>query len=117
MKRTEIGCIGCGMRCTVELEHDEDTVHAWTGNNCARGEAYAIDMLGLPKRIIKPYLKVSGGRVAAVFARSLDPVAIEDHKELMDFIQTHPLEAPLSRHEHVTLHGVRFEILEDVKSR
>lgn len=114
MKETQVECINCGMRCQIDVIHDEDTVYDWLGNNCSRGEAYAIQRVGLSYRILKTYLRVTGGKFAAVKVRSLDRVAESEIDGLMRILADTPVPAPIARHDVLTVAGVRFEALENV---
>ncbi len=114
---TEIGCIHCGMRCQVEVLHDEDTVLDWAGNNCSRGEEHAIKQLGLPYRMLKTYLKVTGGKVAAVKAQSVERVEETRIESLMKEIYAQPISAPVRKSERVQVAGIVFETLEAVQEK
>ncbi|QRN85155.1 DUF1667 domain-containing protein [Clostridia bacterium] len=117
MKETQIGCTNCGMRCQVDITHDDDTVYDWQGNNCSRGEEYAIKSLKLPYRMMKTYLRVEGGKFAAVKVRSVDRVAEEQFDSLMRTLATNLVKAPLSKKDIVEIAGIRFEVLENVAKK
>jgi CxxC motif-containing protein len=117
MKETQVECINCGMRCQVDITHDDDTVYDWMGNNCSRGEEYTIERLNLPYRMVKTYLRVVEGKFAGVKARSLDRVAEEDLNTLIRTLAVTPVAAPLAKHDVVEVAGVRFEILENVAAK
>ncbi len=117
MKETQVECINCGMRCQVDITHDDDTVYDWEGNNCSRGEEYAIGRLNLPYRMLKTYLRVTDGKFAGVKVRAMDRVAEEDIGALMRTLAVTPVSAPLAKHDVVEVAGVRFEILENVAGK
>lgn len=117
MKETQVGCTNCGMRCQIDVTHDADTIYDWQGNNCSRGEEYAIKSLTLPYRMLKTYLRVEGGKFAAVKVRSLDRVAEDQLDSLMRTLATSLVDAPLAKKEVVEIAGTRFEILENVAKK
>ena len=60
MKKMNMTCIMCPMGCSLEITNTKSGLKV-TGNNCIRGERYAIDELTTPKRMVTALVKVKNG--------------------------------------------------------
>ena len=53
-------CIMCPMGCELTVTKNGNNISV-TGNNCIRGERYAVDELNCPKRVVTSLIKVGKG--------------------------------------------------------
>lgn len=60
MSKINMTCIMCPMGCSLVVEKSNSGIKV-TGNNCIRGERYAIDELTSPKRIVTALVKTTKG--------------------------------------------------------
>ncbi len=61
----KLTCIMCPMGCEIEVTKTK-TGYTVTGNNCKRGETYAIQEMTEPKRIVTAILKTKNDGVLSV---------------------------------------------------
>ena len=89
----KLTCISCprGCRMTVEKNGDEVVV---TGNECKRGEAYAVAELTCPVRTITSSIFIDGGDYPLVSVKTKDPVPKAKIKAVLDVIRTLRATAP-----------------------
>lgn len=75
MKR-EMICIVCPTGCHLEVTRLEDGALEVTGNNCARGEAYACQEILDPRRVVTAVVKTTSPDLPYLPVRSSDPVPL-----------------------------------------
>ncbi len=74
MKR-EMICVACPIGCSLVVELDKSgSVLAVAGNQCKRGEEYAITECTAPTRMLTTTAKVIGGLTPLVSVRSAKPL-------------------------------------------
>lgn len=92
----EMICVACPIGCGVSIElTDTGSVRNITGNQCKRGEAYAITECTAPTRTLTTTAKVRGGKSCLVPVRSAKPVPKETLFDCMNAINSITLEAPV----------------------
>lgn len=55
----ELVCINCPLGCHLNATKENDEIKV-NGNNCPRGEKYAIDEMTCPKRTLTSTVKIKG---------------------------------------------------------
>ncbi len=75
MKATTLTCINCPLGCilTVTL-HDNGDVADVSGNQCARGVAYAKMESTNPTRMMTSTVRLTGGAIAQVPVKTAAPI-------------------------------------------
>lgn len=61
----KLTCIMCPMGCEIEITKDGDK-YLVSGNNCKRGETYAIQEIDHPERVVTAILKTKNSGVLSV---------------------------------------------------
>ena len=56
----ELLCINCPIGCRLTVEEGPDHELAVTGNRCPKGEAYALQEIRAPKRVVTALMKIEG---------------------------------------------------------
>ncbi|MBC7109058.1 MAG: DUF1667 domain-containing protein [Methanomassiliicoccales archaeon] len=87
-------CIACPLGCELLVREDSGRVLV-QGNRCTRGEAYAREEMTDPKRVLATSVKVLGGDYPLVSVRTDRPVPKRLIPEIMAFIRTLRVEAPV----------------------
>ena len=89
-----ITCIGCPSGCQISVTKtgDEYTVE---GNECKRGEKYAIEEFTAPKRILTTTLQVIDGVLPLIPVRSDKTLPKERLFDCMDYLSTLKTPAPI----------------------
>jgi CxxC motif-containing protein len=89
-----ITCIGCPSGCeiTVTKIGDNFTVE---GNECNRGEDYAIEEFTAPKRILTTTLQVKNGILPLIPVRSDSPLPKDKLFDCMDHLCKVQIPAPI----------------------
>lgn len=95
MKR-EMICVACPVGCGISIELDgEKKVLSVTGNQCKRGEAYAITECTAPARTLTTTAKVKGGHLPLVPVKSAKPIPKELMLESVQIINAAQVKAPV----------------------
>lgn len=76
MKLNKI-CICCPMGCHLEIEDADRQNITVTGNRCPRGEAYGIEEIVAPKRMITAVVKTNSLTIAYAPVRTSKPLPRE----------------------------------------
>ena len=79
----EFVCIECPRGCSLFVTKTEEKISV-SGNFCKRGEAYAINEVTLPKRILTTTMRLGERRVAV---KTDVPVRKERQLELVNLIR------------------------------
>jgi len=91
----DIICTACPMGCPVTVElGDNNTVLSVRGNQCKRGEKYAVAECTNPMRSLTSTAKVKGGLYPLVPVRSAKPVPKHLMLDCMKLINEAEVEAP-----------------------
>lgn len=89
-----ITCIGCPSGCQVEVTKIGDQFKV-EGNECKRGEEYAIEEFKAPKRILTTTLQVQDGILPLIPVRSNNPLPKERIFDCMDYLSKIKISAPI----------------------
>ncbi len=89
-----ITCIVCSSGCQIEVTRIGTQLQI-VGNECKRGEAYAIEEIKAPKRILTTTLQVKNGLLPLIPVRSDIPVPKDKLFDCMKFLSKIIVTAPL----------------------
>ncbi|MHA1264377.1 MAG: DUF1667 domain-containing protein [Candidatus Helarchaeota archaeon] len=90
-----ITCIGCPNGCQIEVTKTGDTFSV-VGNECKKGEEYAIQEFIAPKRILTTTIQVDEGILPLIPVRTDAPIPIDKLFECMKYLSTIRIKAPIS---------------------
>jgi len=71
--KKEFICISCPVGCHLTAEENGDKITV-TGNRCPRGEAYAVNELTNPKRMVTGVVKSNSEEVPFIPVRTSEPI-------------------------------------------
>ncbi|NVM56434.1 MAG: DUF1667 domain-containing protein [Candidatus Helarchaeota archaeon] len=89
-----ITCIGCPSGCQIEVTKVGEEFKI-VGNECSRGEEYAIEEFTAPKRILTTTIQVNNGILPLIPARSDKPLPMDRLIDCMDYISKVKVPAPI----------------------
>ena len=90
-------CVACPLGCSMVVDFDETgCVLTVTGNQCKRGENYAIDECTAPTRTLTTTVKVLNGSLHLIPVRSAKPIPKELLLDCVKLINSVEVEAPVS---------------------
>lgn len=95
MEKKEMTCIVCPIGCHVEI-WKEDGEFVITGNQCPRGETYAIKELTNPTRMIPTTVVIEGAKLPRLPVITSDPVPKGDIFKVMEIVNKAKVEAPVT---------------------
>lgn len=96
MMLREMICVACPIGCGLSIELDDTgAVLAVTGNQCKRGEAYAVTECTAPTRTLTTTAKVKNGKAPMVPVRSANPLPKALLLDCMGIINAISVEAPV----------------------
>ncbi|NIA03455.1 MAG: DUF1667 domain-containing protein [Nitrospirae bacterium] len=88
-------CVSCPIGCEITAEIVDGLVTRVTGNRCPRGEAYARQEAVDPLRVLPTSVKVIGGDRPLVSVKTDQPVPKRLISQIMDYIRTLQIDAPV----------------------
>jgi CxxC motif-containing protein len=89
-------CVACPIGCGMTIELDENkAVVSVIGNQCRRGEAYAVAECTAPVRTLTTTAKVIGGRLPLVPVKSAKPIPKESLIDCVKLINSVTVKAPV----------------------
>lgn len=92
----EMICVACPIGCSLVVELDKSgSVLAVAGNQCKRGEEYAVTECTAPTRTLTTTAKVLGGVHPLVPVRSSKPLPKESLIESVKLINAVKVKAPV----------------------
>lgn len=92
----ELICVSCPLGCRLSVELGENNeVLSVTGNNCKRGEKYAISECTNPVRMLTTTMKVHGSRLPVVPVKTSQPIPKGKMFECMKVINSEVVDAPI----------------------
>lgn len=92
----EMICVACPIGCGMSIElDDEGAVLTVTGNQCKRGEAYAVTECTAPTRTLTTTAKVKNGNSPLVPVRSAKPLPKALLLDCMGVINAIRVDAPV----------------------
>ncbi len=89
-----ITCIGCPSGCEMTVTKIGDTFQV-EGNQCKRGEKYAIEEFTAPKRILTTTLQVKNGVLPLIPVRTDKPIPKERLFDCMKYLSSIIVPAPI----------------------
>ena len=94
METRNLTCIVCPMGCRMTVTQQPDGIHV-TGFTCKRGEAYAIQEVTLPTRVITSSVKVTGSELPLCPCKTAGAVPKSRIPECLAAIRAITVEAPV----------------------
>jgi len=88
-------CVSCPVGCEITAEIVEGAVTRVTGNRCPRGGAYARQEAIDPMRVLPTSVRLVGGDRPLVSAKTDQPVPKRLICQIMDYIRTLSIDAPV----------------------
>ena len=93
-EKKTIVCIGCPNGCEIEITKTGGT-YKLEGNECKRGEEYAIEEFTNPKRILTTTLQVNNGILPLIPVRSDKAVPKGSLFDCMQYLSSLKVDAPI----------------------
>ncbi|TAH67373.1 MAG: DUF1667 domain-containing protein [Anaerolineaceae bacterium] len=94
MDKQELTCISCPIGCHLEVTNTEQG-YVIRGNQCKRGETYAISELTSPTRVLTSTIGVKGGFLNRLPVRTNSPIPKDKLFAVMEIINTVIVNAPI----------------------
>ncbi|HIH98642.1 MAG TPA: DUF1667 domain-containing protein [Thermoplasmata archaeon] len=69
-----VTCTLCPMGCRIEVVVEDGKILEIKGNECKKGEKYAIDEFSNPCRILTTTVRIQGGLLPKLPVRSTEPI-------------------------------------------
>ena len=91
----ELICINCPLGCRLEVDDKDTSNIKVTGNNCLRGQTYAISEVTAPKRMVTSSVPVTGSTVRRVSVKTSNPIPKERIFECLALIKSVKASAPV----------------------
>jgi len=88
-------CVSCPVGCEITAEIVEGAVTRVTGNRCPRGGVYARQEAIDPMRVLPTSVRLVGGDRPLVSAKTDQPVPKRLICQIMDYIRTLSIDAPV----------------------
>lgn len=88
-------CIGCPMGCRLSVTKTENGGWLVEGNQCNRGEAYAVKELTNPTRVLTTTVKMNNGFIRRLPVRTSDAIPKNMLYDAMEIINNIEVEAPV----------------------
>ncbi len=93
-EKKTIVCIGCPNGCEIEITKTDGTF-TLEGNECKKGEEYAIEEFSNPKRILTTTIQVKNGILPLIPVRSDKPLPKGKLFDCMQYLSALKIDAPL----------------------
>ncbi|SMP67324.1 DUF1667 domain-containing protein [Anoxynatronum buryatiense] len=91
-------CIVCPMGCHLDIEHTtKEGNYQVTGNQCPRGEQYAIEEITHPTRMLTTTVKLNHGNVTRLPVKTAQPVPKALLYQCMQQLNQLEVEAPVKQ--------------------
>lgn len=94
----ELTCIVCPRGCLIQLVEDEGTFTC-SGNQCKRGEVYAIQEVTEPRRMFTTTIEIRGSKIKRCPVVSSSAIKKEDIFRIRDVLDHYSVEAPILLNE------------------
>ncbi len=94
---SEVFCIVCPLGCRIGVEQGPDGLVLRGG--CPRGQEYARQEVTSPCRVVTTTIRILGGEIPRLPVRTSAPFPRERIFELMEFLRTFEVTAPVRRGE------------------
>jgi len=89
----EMTCINCPLGCSLTVTVDGDNINV-KGNTCPRGEAYAINEIKDPKRIVTSSVKCEGQK-ERISCKTFEAIPKDKIFDVMKEIKKVTVKAPI----------------------
>ncbi|MDD5702869.1 MAG: DUF1667 domain-containing protein [Dehalococcoidales bacterium] len=84
MTQQEIVCIGCPLGCIVKINLESNgSISSFTGNQCKKGQEYAVAEFQNPARVLTATVLTEGGRRGLLPVKTDKAVSKEKLKAIM----------------------------------
>lgn len=90
----ELVCIVCPRGCMIQLINENETFTC-TGNQCKRGEIYAIQEVSEPKRMLTMTIRIEGSKLKRLPVVSNTSVHKGDIFKMIDILEKMTVYAPI----------------------
>ncbi len=90
--KKELICISCPLGCKLSI--DLDTLNV-KGNNCNRGQAYAISEVTDPKRIVTTTVRIQSETIIVLPVKTEKPIPKNITKEIVKEVNNIIIKAPV----------------------
>lgn len=92
-------CIVCPVGCHLKIEEDKNAQQGYivTGNNCPRGEKYAIKEMIAPERVVTSTVKINGVTNLVLPVKTTDGIPKEKVLDFMKNINSVAIDLPINR--------------------
>lgn len=87
-------CIICPKGCSLVATADEEGIKI-EGNDCPKGEKYALEEMTAPKRTVTSTVRVSNRENVMLSVKTASPIPKESIFDLMDIIRKTKVKAPV----------------------
>jgi len=91
----ELTCIVCPRGCLIQLV-EEDGKFTCSGNQCKRGEVYAIQEVTEPRRMFTTTVEIQGSKLKRCPVVSSSAIKKEDIFRIRDVLDTLIIQAPVN---------------------
>lgn len=95
MEFEELTCINCPMGCTLRVTIENNKVTNVVGNNCKRGEIYAVKECTNPTRIVTSTVKVLKGKIKAVSVKTASDIPKDKTFQCIEALKGLEIKAPI----------------------
>ncbi len=92
--KQELTCIVCPRGCLIQLIK-ENEVYICSGNQCKRGEVYAIQEVSEPRRMLTTTVSIKGSKLKRCPVVSRSAIRKEDIFKMIDELEKVVLQAPI----------------------
>lgn len=91
----ELTCIVCPRGCRIQV-WEEEGVYRCEGNQCVRGEVYAIQEVTEPRRMFTSTVQLTGSQLKRCPVVSSSAIKKTDIFRIVDLLENVVLEAPVA---------------------
>lgn len=91
----ELTCIVCPRGCRIQV-WEEEGVYRCEGNQCVRGEVYAIQEVTEPRRMLTTTVRLQGSSLKRCPVVSRSAIKKSDIFKMIDLLEEISLEAPVA---------------------
>ena len=88
----ELICIGCPIGCHLSVDTEKMTVK---GNSCKRGEAYGINEVTNPVRVVTTTIKIDGATHSVLPVKTNNPIPKDLNFKCIEILNNITVKAPV----------------------
>ena len=97
--KKEMTCLSCPVGCSLIVEEKKGGGVSVTGNQCPKGEDYALEELRSPKRIVTTTCAIINGEIPRLPVRTDKPLPVQHIQDLLQQLHGLEIPAPIRRGE------------------